>query len=69
MDACMYRTMAAFRYSLPVLKIYNIRNVHCRFSVLAVNTETQSMYEREILAGYNGKIISVKKSKLTYVNE
>jgi len=35
--------MAAFRYSLPVLKIYSIRNVHCRFSVLTVNIETQPL--------------------------
>jgi len=32
--------MTAFRYSLPVLKIYSIRNVHCRLSVLAVNIFT-----------------------------
>jgi len=34
-------TRIAFRYSLPVLKIYSIRNVHCRFSVRTVNIETQ----------------------------
>jgi len=39
----MCDTMAVFRYSLPVLKIYSIRDVHCRFSVLTVNIETQSM--------------------------
>lgn len=33
---------AAFRNSLLVLKIYEIRN--CRFSVLAVNFGTQSRY-------------------------
>jgi len=31
--------LAAF----SVLKIYSIRNVHCRFSVLTVNIETQSV--------------------------
>jgi len=31
----------AFRYSLSVLKIYSICDVHCRFSVLTVNIETQ----------------------------
>jgi len=35
--------MAAFRYSLPVLKIYNARYVYYRF-LLAVNIETQPMY-------------------------
>jgi len=34
---------AAFRYSLSVLKIYSARNVYYRFSVLAVNIETQPM--------------------------
>jgi len=38
---CIY-TMAAFRYSVSVLKIYSIRNVHCRFSVLTMNIEIQS---------------------------
>jgi len=33
--------MAAFRYSLLVLKIYSARYVYYRFSVLAVNIETQ----------------------------
>jgi len=32
---------AAFRYSLSVLKIYSIHNMHYRFSVLAVNIGTQ----------------------------
>jgi len=32
--------LAAFRYSLPVLKIYSIRYVHYRFSVLAVSIGT-----------------------------
>jgi len=35
---------AAFRYSLPVLKIYSsigLRNVHYRFSVIAVNIGKQ----------------------------
>jgi len=32
---------AAFRYSLSVLKIYTVRNVYYRFSVLAVNIGTQ----------------------------
>jgi len=31
---------AAFRYSLSVLKIYSIHNMHYRFSVLAVNIGT-----------------------------
>jgi len=34
-------TKVAFRYSLSVLKIYSVRNVYYRFSVLAVNIETQ----------------------------
>jgi len=33
--------MAAFRYSLSVLKIYSARYVYYRLSVLAVNIETQ----------------------------
>jgi len=33
--------MAAFRYSLSVLKIYSARYVYYRFSVLAENIETQ----------------------------
>jgi len=33
--------MAAFRYSLPVLKIYSMRDINYRFSVLAVNIGTQ----------------------------
>jgi len=33
---------AAFWYSLSVLKIYSARYVYYRFSVLAVNIETQS---------------------------
>jgi len=32
---------AAFQNSLPVLKIYSLRNVHYRFSVPAVNFGTQ----------------------------
>jgi len=36
-------SMAAFRYSLSVLKIYSARYVYYRFSVLAVNIETQPM--------------------------
>jgi len=34
---------AAFRYSLPVLKIYSVRHMLYRFSVLTVNIGTQSM--------------------------
>jgi len=34
-------TKAAFRYSLSVLEIYSARHVYYRFSVLAVNIETQ----------------------------
>jgi len=33
--------MAVFKNLLPVLKIYNLRNVHYIFLVLAVNFETQ----------------------------
>jgi len=33
-------TVAVFRYSLSVLQIYSIRDVHYRFSVLAVNIGT-----------------------------
>jgi len=36
-------TVVAFRYSLPVLKIYSVRDVYCRFSVLAMNIGTQSV--------------------------
>jgi hypothetical protein len=35
--------MTMFRNSLPVLKIYSIRNMNYRFSVLAVYIETQGM--------------------------
>jgi len=38
--------MAAFRYSLSVLKIHNVRNVYYRFLVLAVNIETQFSYHQ-----------------------
>jgi len=38
---------AAFRYLLPVLKIYSTRYVYHRFSVLAVNIEMQSRYETQ----------------------
>jgi len=34
-------TKAAFRNSLPVLEIYSLHYVYCRFSVLAVNFGTQ----------------------------
>jgi len=34
-------TEAAFRYPLSVLKLYSARYVYYRFSVLAVNIETQ----------------------------
>jgi len=36
---CKIKT--AFRYSLSILKIYSIHNMHYRFSVLAVNIGTQ----------------------------
>jgi len=36
-----FLSKTAFRYSLPVLKIYSARNVHYKFSVLAVNIGTQ----------------------------
>jgi len=39
-------TVAAFRCSLPVLKIYSVRNVYYRFLVLAVNTGTQPVMRR-----------------------
>jgi len=35
--------MAASQYLLTVLKIYNIRYVHYRFSVLTVNIGTRPM--------------------------
>jgi len=34
-------TYTAFRYSLPVLKIYSARHVYYRFAVLAMNIGTQ----------------------------
>jgi len=39
-------TVTAFRYSLPVLKIYSVRNVYYRFLVLAANIATQPMMRR-----------------------
>jgi len=36
--------MDAFRYSLRVLQIYSIRNVHYRYRILVVNNETQPYY-------------------------
>jgi len=36
-------TLTAFRYSLPVLKIYSARYVYYKFSVLAVNIGTQPL--------------------------
>jgi len=36
--------LAAFRYSLLVLKIYSIRYVHYRFLVLAVSIETSAVF-------------------------
>jgi len=37
----LFLIVATFRYSLPVLKIYSVRNVYYRFLVLAVNIKTQ----------------------------
>jgi len=39
---------AAFRYSLPVLKIYSVRNVHYRFSVPTVNIGTLPESEADV---------------------
>jgi len=38
----MEKIKLVFRYSLPVLKIYDTRYVHYKFSVLAVNIGTRS---------------------------
>jgi len=35
---------AAFQYSLPILKIYSARNVHCRFSILVNNEYQNAVY-------------------------
>lgn len=40
--------MAALRYSPPLLKTYNIRDVNYRFSVVAVNLETQPLTQSQI---------------------
>jgi len=40
----MFDIKVAFRYSLSVRKIYSARDVYYRFSVLAVNVETQPKY-------------------------
>jgi len=37
--------LAAFRYSLPVLEIYSMRDINYRFSVLAVNIGTQPLFD------------------------
>jgi len=42
-------TMAAFRYSPPVLKIYSICNVHGRFSGIELRIKTQPLYVKFML--------------------
>jgi len=37
----LFLSKTAFRYSLPILKIYSARYAHYRYSVLAVNIGTQ----------------------------
>jgi len=54
-------TLAAFRYSLPVLKIYNTRYVHYSFSVLTVNTETHFPIYRCIYRRIEWTVIAVEE--------
>jgi len=52
-----------FEYSLPVLKIYSARHVYYRFSVLAVNIETQPSNATIVCANVKVDIEELRKRR------